>query len=207
MSENRMTMARQWVNEFLAQPHIDLGREGDVCPFMARSVAAGHATFVSFDAREGHEALRALVRDLRDDLEERAENAGSWRAYLTAVIVPHGLPDDELVPLLYDVHTELKGEFVERGLMLGEFWPGHEVRGLHSDSFRPLDSPLPLLALRHMVLTDLAFLSGPHVPAEAQLTYLKHFRQVFGESLTGSWPARLENAEAAARRAYDAESV
>lgn len=207
MSENRITLARQWVNGFLARPHTDLGREGDVCPFMARSLAEGHAKFVSFDAREGKEALRALVRQLRDDLEARSEAVGSRHTYLTAVIVPHGLADDELVPLLYDIHAELKGDFVERGLMLGEFWPGHEARGLHSDRFRPLDSPLPLLALRHMVLTDLAFLSAPHVSAEAQLTYLKHFRRLFGETLTGSWRARLENAEAAARRAYDAESV
>ncbi|WP_405692022.1 DUF6875 domain-containing protein [Streptomyces sp. NBC_00057] len=207
VSEIRIAMARKWMDEFLVHPHPELGREGDVCPFMSRSLSEGHAKLLPFDAREGLTALLALIGELRSELERRGESAGNRRAYLTSVIVPHGLPDDEIVALIARAHGELKGDFVERGLMLGEFWPRHDVAGLHNEAFRPLDSPLPLLAMRHMMLTDLAFLSGDHVDPEAQLTYLKHFRRLFGDTLTGSWPSRLESAEEAARRAYDSASI
>jgi len=65
-------------------------------------------------------------------------------------------------PLLVDRTQELlKTEFVRGGLMVGEFHPGPpSAPGLWNKDFRPLRSPVPLLAIRHMVPSDRPFLTG-----------------------------------------------
>lgn len=198
MSGERVATARRWMDEFLVLPHPDLGRAGDVCPFMTRALRDELVEFVPFDASTGADGLFAAARELRDGLEKRAVDAGAHRIYLATVIVPHGLPDEPMRAMVERVQLELKDEFVERGLMIGEFWPEHTGTGLHNADFRPLAAPIPLLAMRHMVLTDLAFLSGGHVPADKQLFFLEHFRRVFAGQLTGTWTAKLDAAEAAA---------
>ena len=52
----------------------------------------------------------------------------------------------------------LKPEFVSRGLMIGEFHAGNNTHGLHSDSFFPLRCPVPALAVRSMVRSDIVFM-------------------------------------------------
>ncbi|WP_190816264.1 DUF6875 domain-containing protein [Saccharopolyspora pogona] len=201
MSSERVATARQWMDEFLVMSHPDLGRAGDVCPFMARALRLDLVDLVPFDATAGEEEFAGLARELRDGLEKRAEGVGNLRMYLATVIVPHGLPDDAMRTMVERVQIGLKAEFVERGLMIGEFWPGHSGAGLHNVDFRPLAAPLPMLAMRHMVLTDLAFLSGDHVPDAEQVFYLGHFRRIFAAQLTGSWAAKLDAAEEGAGRA------
>lgn len=201
MSSERMSMARQWIEEFVTHPHPDLGRAGDVCPYMAKTLNRKLAEFIEFDAREGDDALVALLRETRASLRERAKSVGPLWMNVTSIVVPYGLPDSELMEMLARVHALLKPEFVELGLMLGEFWPGHVGGGLHNEEFRPLDSPLPMLAIRHMVLTDLAFLGGPQVDPALQLVFLSDFRRIFGEQLSKSWSQKLDAAEQAAREA------
>ena len=76
------------------------------------------------------------------------------------VLFPAVGPHD--VPWVIDApQRHLKTEFVERGLMVGEFHAGPPMAaGLHNPRFRPLRSPVPLLAIRAMVPTDLPFLLG-----------------------------------------------
>ena len=57
--------------------------------------------------------------------------------------------------------------------MLGEFHSGPPAKGgLWNPDFRPLHSPVPLLAVRHMVATDLPFLIDD---AAALRSYLERF--------------------------------
>ena len=46
------------------------------------------------------------------------------------------------------------------GLMIGQFYPGCDEAGIRNPDFRPLQSPIPLLAIRHMVNSDFPFLAG-----------------------------------------------
>ncbi|HEX3782006.1 MAG TPA: hypothetical protein VHX38_20265 [Pseudonocardiaceae bacterium] len=195
------------MDEFLTHPHPELGRAGDVCPFMAKALNKDLAEFFAFDAREGDEAMIALLRESRAWLQQRAKAEGQLWMHLTAIVVPYGLPDPELVDMVERVHAVLKPEFVELGLMLGEFWPGHDVGGLHNQDFRPLDSPLPMVAIRHMVLTDLAFLGGPHVDPALQLDFLRQFRRIFDGQLSGTWSHKLDAAERAAQDAMATVAV
>jgi hypothetical protein len=47
--------------------------------------------------------------------------------------------------------------------MIGQFHPKCDQPGLWNDDFRPLRSPIPLLAIRIMVPGDLPFLTGSDV--------------------------------------------
>ena len=64
-----------------------------------------------------------------------------------------------------------------RQLMLGQFHPLPPAEpGLWNADFRPLRSPVPLLAIRHMVPTDLPFLTSDR-------RFVESYREVFGDSL------------------------
>jgi hypothetical protein len=59
--------------------------------------------------------------------------------------------------------------------MIGEFHPGPPpAPGLWNADFRPMRSPLPLLAVRHMVAADTPFLRGDP-------EHLAAYRRRFGE--------------------------
>jgi hypothetical protein len=77
---------------------------------------------------------------------------------------------------LIDVSKErLKPLFVNDGLMLGEFHELNESPGLHNPDFRPLRSPIPLLAIRRMVYSDIVFLNRPSDPPERRIRFLEAY--------------------------------
>lgn len=198
---HRMALAKRWIEEFLTRHDPELGRDGVVCPFVSRSLCRGLLRIESFDAADGEEALRDKVLRLRDMLLERAASAGDDRIYMASLVVPYGRPDRLIIRQIEHVQSALKPEFAKRGMMIGEFWPDHAMPGLHNQSFRPLASPIPMLAMRHMVITDVLFLSGPHVPPLAQVSLLADYERTLGPALTGRWRSRYNAVMAAAVQA------
>jgi len=200
-SGGRMALARRWIREHTPNPHPDLGRDGVVCPFMVRTLRRDYVTMRTFDAAEGDEALTAIARTLREAMVRRGEELGSDRTYLVSMVVPYGLSDPAMKAMVGRVHAALKPEFVQSGFMAGDFWPDHETIGLHSDTFRPFSSPIPMLGMRPMVPADLMFFVKHERTLEDRLTYLGYFRRVFEGRLNEYWSERLDCEEAAARRA------
>jgi len=64
------------------------------------------------------------------------------------IAVLAGLQQAAIEDTVRVAHERCKPNFVERGLMLGEFWSGNDSPGVHNPEFRPLDSPVPLLVIR-----------------------------------------------------------
>ena len=62
--------------------------------------------------------------------------------------------------------------------MLGEFHNRTETPGLHNPQFRPLRSPIPLLAIRFMVESDLPFLKNTD-DISLRVRYLKAYLKQF----------------------------
>jgi hypothetical protein len=207
MSTPRIDETYDWLREYTAKPHPDLGRDGVVCPYMVKALRHDHVKLLPFDAKEGDEALVRLALHLRDQMVVRAEEARLDRTYLVYMMVPYGLPDQEMKAMVARVHERLKPDFVRLGYMLGDFWPTHETLGLHSPDFRPFTSPFPLLGIRHMVPADLVFFVTPDLSGEEQITYLGYFREVFEGKLNEHWAARLEDAEREARLKVDAAAA
>ncbi|RMI30540.1 hypothetical protein EBN03_20890 [Nocardia stercoris] len=149
---------RMWIESFLTQPNPDLGRTGNVCPFTGPALERG---MLWVGCMRGHradiDALRGIVRDEFDIYPTLPAGRDASTSVLRAIITV--LPEDTDYRIIDDVHQEFKSRFVDRGTMLGQFYPGCPQPGLWNKEFRPLSAPLPMLAVRTMVPSDFPFLA------------------------------------------------
>ena len=157
-----------WSEEFLVSPHPDLGRTGPVCPYTQSSLRKG--LYHLAVTRTGD--LGATVAALRSWYERFAADLSDADRELLTVLVALPHLDHTDSTELDAVQRAAKDEFVAEGLMIGQFHPVCAEPGLWNDDFRPLVSPVPLLAIRQMLVFDLLFV----VDDEAHLdSYLRRF--------------------------------
>ncbi|MGH8080431.1 MAG: DUF6875 domain-containing protein, partial [Lysobacter sp.] len=88
--------------------------------------------------------------------------------------------------LVDKVQYKLKPYFVDQGMMLGEFHALNESEGLRNPDFRPLRSPVPMLAIRLMVESDLPFMARDHYPPQERAAFLRSYLYRLGGSLKPS---------------------
>jgi hypothetical protein len=162
-----------WARRYLCQPHPELGRKGDVCPF-TESALARHTFYLA--VCQGTPASADDVADMvghyRDWFLDLLPTSGPSAQFKTILILFPDLAGPELHPIIDGAQRMLKQAYVSKGLMIGEFHDGPpDKAGLWNSAFRPLRSPVPLLAIRHMVATDFPFLSldDDHVTAYLEL--------------------------------------
>jgi hypothetical protein len=177
----------QWVRDFLARPHPDVGRAGPVCPFTPTALALDTIWLTEVDDpapdRAGIVELISRYRDLFLEIEPRV---GSAALNKTILVVFPQLGSDA-APMLDDVQAELKASFVELGLMLGEFHSENESPGLRNPEFRPLRSPVPMLAIRHMVESDLPFLRRTLDEPSIRASYLRSYLRRLGSTVRAKY--------------------
>lgn len=148
----------RWTVDYLSRTHPNLGRSGDVCPYTQvamRENLIWTAVCHVFDADPRPSMEQAMTRAVQE-YDARPPKMGN-RVGLKAVLVLY--PSVEPV-WIEDIQEQLSLSYAQRGLMMGEFHAESESPGLHNPDFRPLRSPIPLLGIRAMMLTDLAFLRG-----------------------------------------------
>ncbi len=148
-----------WAREYLCRPHADLGRKGPVCPYAQTSLDRG--TFylgVHPGTPDGAQAAEVL-RGYRDWFRRLVSPPGVSAQYRAVLVLFPDLPETEAARVIDGAQRALKSRYVSEGLMIGEFYPGPPPKaGLWNADFLPLGSPIPLLAIRHMVATDFPFL-------------------------------------------------
>jgi hypothetical protein len=169
-----------WSREFLLAPHPQLGRDGPVCPYT--KAAMENDLFLLARPQVGSDAaaLRRVVSRFRDWYCEIAATLNERRrTLLTFLVLLPDLDPTDASPL-DQLQALLKDEFVEQGLMIGQFHPLCDGAGVWNADFRPLRSPVPLLAIRAMVRQDLRFLVE-------QQSHVEAYRRYFGPEP----PARL----------------
>ncbi|MEU9048078.1 MULTISPECIES: DUF6875 domain-containing protein [unclassified Kitasatospora] len=184
-----------WARRFLTTAHPDLGRSGPVCPYTQPSLRRGlfHiAVPDGSDSGDGGGDLPALVGELRARYEELLAELSeeSDRELLTVLLVLPGLDRTDSTAL-DEAQRKAKDEFVEQGLMIGQFHPGCEEPGLWNRSFRPLRAPVPLLAVRKLLVFDLPFLTGDEA-------HLNHYLARFAPEV----PARIRDQLVTSVRAH-----
>lgn len=156
-----------WMHAFLARTHPELGRKGAVCPFVPLSLEQDSIWMAEIgDGNATVESISAVIRQYRDLFLVTEPISGPDTINKAFVVVfPNLGPDGAGV--VDQVQSLLKKDFVEMGLMLGEFHASNQSPGLRNAEFRPLRSPIPMLAIRHMVDSDLPFLLRyVYAPAE-----------------------------------------
>ena len=178
-----------WAGDYLSQPHPDLGRPGPVCPYVPQSLRSSRFWVTAHHAArpEPADLVRTVLR--YHDWFGRLGPAEGHRAQLKTILVLFpGIATADAPRLVDRAQLMLKTDFVRAGLMVGEFHPGPpQAPGLWNEDFRPLRSPVPLLAIRHMVPSDLPFLirDARHLAA-----YLSRF----GDAIPPACRSRLAQA-------------
>lgn len=80
-------------------------------------------------------------------------------AGLRTIVILFPWVTEAAAPITVDaLQVRLKSQFVREGLMIGQFHAASVEPGLHNPAFRPLRAPVPSLAIRVMVESDLPFL-------------------------------------------------
>jgi len=178
----------RWVRDFLCRPHPDLGRPGAVCPFTLPALRRRTLWLSLCPGSElDQDAVIEIIGQYRDWFETLEPTEPEEAQYKTILILFPDVSAEDAPTVIDAVQNAQKGEFVSNELMLGQFHPGCPEPGLRNPRFRPLQAPVPLLAIRHMVRTDLPFLVGD---ADQFHSYLRRF----GEDV----PAKLQSDLAAA---------
>ncbi|MCP2339002.1 DUF6875 domain-containing protein [Actinomadura rupiterrae] len=150
------TVAR-WVRDYLCSPHPELGRAGAVCPYTRKALADGGLLGAVWARRpDGPDQVARVMRRYLDWFVARRGGDEVYRALLVAFPL---VTEHEWETVIEGAQQRLKPSFVKHGLMVGEFHPGPPAAaGIRNPDFRPLRSPVPLLAVRPMVRSDLPFL-------------------------------------------------
>ncbi|QUQ65166.1 DUF6875 domain-containing protein [Kutzneria sp. CA-103260] len=158
-----------WARKYLVSPHPDLGRNGPVCPYTQPSL---HKGLFHLAALSGEGDVGAAVESLRGWYERLgATLPAADRELLTVLLVlPH--LDHTDASGLDELQRVAKDKFVEDGLMIGQFHPVCDAPGLWNPEFRALRAPVPLLAIRKLVVFDLPFLVDHKAHAES---YIRRF--------------------------------
>ena len=183
----------RWVREYLVRPHPQLGRRGAVCPFVPASIELDTIWLAEVtDPRPSIESLTAAIIGFRDaflDMEPRGGSVALQKAFL--IVFPALGEGGPAAALVDAVQYNLKHSFVEMGLMIGEFHSHNDSPGLRNPDFKPLRSPLPMLAIRHMVESDLPFLARKSYPAQDRASFVRSYFSCLGTSLS---PAKFDQA-------------
>jgi len=178
----KLRAVARWAEEYLCRPHPDLGRKGPVCPYVQAALERG--TFYLAVLR-GETFPPDLLADrlvgYRDWFRQLEPSTGPAAQFKTILLVFPDLPQDAASAVVDATQERLKPAYVADGLMIGEFHPGPPAKaGLWNPDFRPLRSPQPLLAIRHMVPSDFPFLAAER---ELVAAYLERFGTVLPAGL------------------------
>ncbi|WP_460764519.1 FAD-dependent oxidoreductase [Lysobacter fragariae] len=173
----------QWTRTFLAKPHPDVGRSGPVCPFTPAALAMDAIWLAQVtDATADADRLAEICSQFRDIFYDIEPSTGTAAINKTIVVVFPNL-DIESAWLVDQVQAQLKPSFVDMGLMIGEFHAKNESPGLRNPDFRPLRSPIPMLAMRQMVETDLPFLRRYIDEPQVRISFLRSYLRRLGGSV------------------------
>jgi hypothetical protein len=148
-----------WINNFVVEPHEDLGRDGTVCPFVPGSLERKVLWLAPerIGDRDPSEVVE-LMDDYRRLLLDKRSGDGDDAIYDVIVVVFTDLPADRAKAVFDEVQGQLGvPSYVEDGILFGPYYPGNETPAVHNQSFRPFDSPVPFMFVRHGVTGDWEF--------------------------------------------------
>ncbi|WGV25540.1 DUF6875 domain-containing protein [Halotia branconii] len=175
----------EWVKSFLARHHPNLGRPGPVCPFVPYALKSNSIQMAVIRGNNlTFQQLEEIVKCYRDIFLQGDTKDKEFDIYRAFLLIFPDVHINENFQLIDRIQQKLKPLFVESGLMLGEFHRNTQSSGLHNPNFRPLRSPIPLLAIRFMVDSDLPFLQNPDDDPYLRSKYLEAYLKRFAHTST-----------------------
>jgi hypothetical protein len=148
-----------WIKTFVVKPHKDLGRAGTVCPFLPVSLERktlwlAPEQIADRDVPELVELMSSYKRLLLDTRPTEGDDV----TYNVIVVVFTDLSADRAQGVFDDVLKHLAvPSYVEDGVLFGPYYEGNKGTAIYNSSFRPFQSPVPFLFVRHGVTSDWKF--------------------------------------------------
>jgi hypothetical protein len=148
-----------WIKSYVVKPHKELGRAGPVCPFVPGALE--RRTFWLAPEQIADRDVPAVV-ELMDGyrrlfLDTRPTD-GDAAKYKVIVVVFTDLPADRAPGVFDSVLEQLAvPSYAEDGILFGPFYQGNAGTAIYNSSFRPFQSPVPFLFVRHGVVSDWKF--------------------------------------------------
>jgi len=181
--ESPLALILKWVRNFLSKPHAELGRTGPVCPFTPQALNLDTIWLTEIaDPNPDQERIAQIIANYRDVFLQLEPKDGP-SAINKAILIVFPYLGASGATLIDEVQATLKKRFVDVGLMLGEFHLANQSPGLRNENFRPLRSPLPMLAIRHMVESDLPFMRRSMDDPALRASYLRSYLRLLGPVL------------------------
>jgi len=144
-----------WITTYVTQPHEELvGHAGPVCPFLPGSVE--RKTLWLASERVGEANVVELMRGYKRLLLEQAD--GDDHVYDVIAVVFSDLPAERAQGVFGEVIEQLAvPSYAEDGVLFGPYYAGNEATALYNPGFRPFESPVPFMFVRHGVVGDWKF--------------------------------------------------
>lgn len=180
-----MEVVQEWMAGFLAKPHPGLGREGDVCPFVRHALKNDLITVEESDVAPYEAALEVFLIRERAKFTTIPKPDLTSLTYLSTVIVLPKFRTLEHATMMDRAHSEQKIDFMEAGLMIGQFHPYQDIPGLHNGKFTPNRCPVFCFAIRNMIREDVLFIPQ-NLPAERVHFAAEAYARKFGDVMPGS---------------------
>ncbi len=198
----------QWLKNFVARPHSDVGRTGPVCPFVPKGLKLNYLRLkVIRSSNLNNQQIADLVLPHLDTFLRLEPTNGEAYLHKSILLIFPDIKDDDAPKVIDSIHKQLKPLFVDSGVMLGEFHNRTESPGLHNLNFRPLHSPVPMLVIRPMTEADLPFLENPGDP-HLCIRYLQIYLQKFEGSIKDETKLkRIQQKLASARNQVEQEKL
>ncbi len=147
-----------WIRDVVGAQHPVLGRL--LCPFVPPALGRGTLYYAPVAGCRTPDDVQTVM----DELVERfvalppATGPETQLKTLVAIFVDVDPADGERVVI--GAHPQLKDRYTQRGLMVGEFAPGYQLASTRNTTVNVGESPVPVMALRHMLPSDRRFLSA-----------------------------------------------
>jgi uncharacterized protein DUF6875 len=148
-----------WIKNFVARPHEDLGCAGPVCPFVPGALER-KALWLAPEQVADREVPHVveLMSGYKSLFLDRQPTDGDDANYKVIVVVFTDLSADRAQGVFADVLHQLAApSYVEDGIVFGPFYKGNAGTAIYNATFRPFQSPAPFLFLRQGVLSDWKF--------------------------------------------------
>lgn len=179
----------------MAKPHPLVGRKGPVCPFVPGSLRMNAMYLSVLKDLITFDAVEKVARSFVDRFHSLEPKTGKKAAYKAVVLIFPDIPLCDAHNIIDKVQLKLKPEFVAKGLMIGEFHRNNNACGLRNDSFYPLRTPIPSLAIRCIVPTDLVFLSPNKYEASLRVKFLTSYLNQFVDDKSRSAKQAVKEAK------------
>ena len=166
-----------WIKTYVVKAHKNLGRAGPVCPFVPGALER-KTLWLTPEQIAGRNvpAVVQLMNGYKSLLLDAQPTDGDDTIYKVIVVVFTDLSADRAKDLFGGALKHLAiPSYVEDGILFGPFYEGNEGTAIYNSGFRPFQSPVPFLFVRHGVISDWKFFLDNE-------DWLKLWARRFGES-------------------------